>query len=199
MSDNQGAAERVFADAPAGECLVDRLRGALNNLERQYPDGEAFSREHAIALLDCLYQTLASSTLWVEHAANDPEDITVLVDHPEMALLHELKGMLQDLDNAKTHRVFETPKVSKANALTTRERGFRSEAVKFVYAHQKAHKLRSFKAAAEEVEKLAQRKLKRSAALTAKQLILWKNGEHRLQRTQKNNSSSKRTRGLLHG
>lgn len=198
MPDNQGAAERVFAAPPAGECLVGRLRGALNNLERQYQEGEAFSREHAIALLDCLYQTLASSTLWVEHAAKDPEDITVLVDHPEMVLLHELKGMLQDLDNAKTHRVFETPQVSKANALTTREHGLQREMVNLVYAYQKAHKLRSFKAAADLVANLARSKGNRATAVTAKKLTLWKDSERRRQCTQKNRSRSKRPRGLLH-
>lgn len=97
--------------------LLDRLVERLSK-EPDHDDRLAVTRPNIIELLNCLHATLNGSLLC---SVSEAEDLTVLYYHPAMTLLNDFIGVLKDLDNAKPHTVFETPKVSRAASLSTAE------------------------------------------------------------------------------
>lgn len=95
----------------------DRLASCSS--EKPEPDDVIpFTRSNVIALLSGIHNALGEN---FRRPVSQPEDIVVAFDHPAITLLSDLIGVFKDLDNAKTHPIFETPETSKGAALTTAE------------------------------------------------------------------------------
>lgn len=96
---------------------VDRLAEDLSG-KAAPNDKIACTRTNVIALLSCLKGGLGEI---LARPSSHADDLVVQIDHPGIVLLEELIGALKDLDNAKNVPLFQKPKISKANSLSSEE------------------------------------------------------------------------------
>lgn len=137
------------------------------------------TRANVIALLNCLRGSLSEN---LRCRLSNTEDPVILLDHPAMTLLDELIRALKDLDNAKTHPLFDAPKTSKGASLTHADMAKRDALLAFVDDVKLLEGFSSRKDAEEWVARKMQDKLGRGHAPTADQIKEMRKTRRRQQR-----------------
>lgn len=118
----------LSAELIADGVAMRKLRSSLDATANSYCDGMAadanmpLDRSIVIEVLNGMYLGLRERLVRTANLEQPTEgELEIIFDHPTMSLLNDFIGVLKDLDNAKPHTVFETPKVSRAASLSTAE------------------------------------------------------------------------------
>ena len=157
---------------------IDRLADRLPKKPEQ-DELLAVNRTSIVELLSCLHTSLTAS---LARKASDAADPVVLFDHPAMVLLDELIGTLKDLDNAKTHPLFDTPKISKGASLSTAEARRRDALLELVDIIKLSKGLPTRTAAEKWIAQEMRKKVGRARAITEKQFKEMRKTRRRQQR-----------------
>lgn len=157
--------------------VMRELRWSLDALAAQYgqgtdPDAKiALNRPHALALLTSLHTGLRAllarpANLQISHE----DDVEIKFEHPTMSLLLDLIDAFSDLDNAKSHAVFDTSHISRGASLTRSEIRKRDEILTLVEVIKTLPNIRTTAAAERKLVEMMRKKSKRSASITVSQL-----------------------------
>jgi hypothetical protein len=112
---------------------------SLDALVAQYGEGTepdakiVLNRPHVIAMLTSFHHGLREQLARpTSSVASGKADLDIKFDHPVISLLRNFIDALADLENAKTHTVFDTPDISRGASLLQSEIRKRDEQLALV-------------------------------------------------------------------
>lgn len=158
--------------------VMERLRDDLDAIAAEYGEGLEpdaiieLTRQNIMAVLTSLRDGLSMLLARpADSAADDGGDQLIKFEHPTMSLLGKFIDALADLDNAKDHEVFSTSNSSRGASLRKSEIRRRDELLTLVDIIKDVQRLKTRASAEKVLEKMIQRKLRRSEPIvTAEQL-----------------------------
>lgn len=161
---------------------LEQLRVALDNLALKPVDNGPrapleYSRADTIAVLDCLYRAL--HRLFAEPQVDPDElhgdDLLIFIEHPAWTVLRCLASSLRDLDNSNVTPAILLPSPGeKGPALLSAEMTRRTETVALLEAVKAMKDHTSWKAAADDLERMMVNTVGRDHATPAKTMLEWR-------------------------
>jgi len=174
--------QETIADARA----MRQLRAALDAFASQYaqdndPDAKIeLERPAVIALLNILYASLRDV---LKRRANlpsvDEEAPKIFLDHPAVSLIRDFSDILTDLDNAKNHRVFETPNTSRGGSLFQSENRKREAVLEFIDVIKLSRKFKTRVSAERAFVEMTRKNRRHKNAYRVTELQNWRKNIHR--------------------